>query len=67
MTRWSLCGRQKGEYLGLPGVEKQFRATGSDTFRLVGGKIMEHWVELDTLHLGRQIAAIVPLDDEREE
>jgi len=28
---------------------------------------MEHWVELDTLHLGRQIAAIVPLDDEREE
>jgi len=67
VTRWSLCGKQKGEYLGLPGVEKQFRATGSDTFRLVGGKIMEHWVELDTLHLGRQIAAIVPLDDEREE
>jgi predicted ester cyclase len=67
VTRWSLCGRQHGEYLGLPGVEKQFRATGSDTFRLVGGKIMEHWVELDTLHLGRQIAAIVPLDDEREE
>src|SRR6266852_4529370 len=31
------------------------------------GKIMEHWVELDTLHLGRQIAAIAPLDDEREE
>ncbi len=67
VTRWSLCGKQKGEYLGLPGVEKQFRATGSDTFRLVGGKIMEHWVELDTLHLGRQIAAIAPLDDEREE
>jgi predicted SnoaL-like aldol condensation-catalyzing enzyme len=36
----------------------------SDTFRLVGGKIMEHWVGLDTLHLGRQIAAIVPLDYE---
>src|SRR5260370_15439789 len=34
-TRWRLCGSQKGEYLGLPGVEKQFRATVSDTFRLV--------------------------------
>ncbi len=67
VTRWSLCGRQKGEYLGIPGIEKQFRATGSDTFRLAGGKIMEHWVELDTLHLGRQIAAIVPFDDEGEE
>jgi predicted ester cyclase len=64
VTRWSLCGKQQGEYLGLPGIEKQFRATGSDTFRLVGSKIMEHWVELDTLHLGRQIAAIIPLDYE---
>ncbi len=67
VTRWTLCGKQKGEYLGIPGVEQQFRATGSDTFRLVGGKIREHWVELDTLHLGRQIAAIVPFDDEGEE
>ncbi len=67
VTRWSLCGKQKGEYLGIPSVEQQFRATGSDTFRLVGGKIREHWVELDTLHLGRQIAAIVPFDYEGEE
>ena len=67
MTRWSLCGRQQGEYLGLPGVEQQFRATRSDTFRLVDGKIREHWVELDTLHLGRQIAAMIPVDDEGEE
>ncbi len=67
VTRWSLCGRQKGDYLGLPGIEQQFRATGSDTFPLVGGQIMEHWVELDTLHLGRQIAAIVPPAYEGEE
>ncbi len=67
VTRWGLCGKQQGEYLGIPSVEQQFRATGIDTFRLVGGKIREHWVELDTLHLGRQIAAIVPLDDEGEE
>ncbi len=67
VTRWTLCGKQQGEYLGIPGVEQQFRATGSDTFRLVGGKIREHRVELDTLHLGRQIAAIVPLDYEGEE
>ncbi len=67
VTRWTLCGKQQGEYLGIPGVEQQFRATGSDTFRLVGGKIREHRVELDTLHLGRQIAAIVPFDNEGEE
>lgn len=67
MTRWSLFGKQKGEYLDIPDVEKQFRATGSDTFRLVGGKVVGHWVELDTLHLGRQIAAIVPFDSEGEE
>ncbi|HKF35690.1 MAG TPA: ester cyclase [Ktedonobacteraceae bacterium] len=62
VTSFCLCGRQTGEYLGVPGVEKQFRATGSDTFHLVDGKIREHWVDLDTLHLGRQIAAMVPLD-----
>ena len=66
VTRWSLCGKQQGEYLGIPGVEQQFRATGIDTFRLIDGKIREHWVELDTLHLGRQIAAIVPFDYEGE-
>jgi predicted ester cyclase len=67
VTRWSVCGKQQGEYLGLPGIEKQFQATGSDTFRLVGGKIREYWVELDTLHLGRQIAAIIPFAYEGEE
>lgn len=67
VTRWSLCGKQQGAYLGLPGIEKQFQATGSDTFRLVDSKIIEHWVALDTLHLGRQLAAIVPLEYEGEE
>lgn len=67
VTLWSLCGKQQGAYLGLPGVEQQFRATGSDTFRLVDGKIVEHRVELDTLQLGRQIAAMVPLEYEGEE
>jgi predicted ester cyclase len=41
VTRWTLCGRRRGEYLGIPGVEQQFRATGRDTFRLVGEQIIE--------------------------
>ena len=64
VTRWSLSGRQQGEYLGLPGVEKQLQATGRDTFRVVGDQIVEYWVELDTLHLGRHLTDIVPGDEE---
>lgn len=67
MARWSLRGKKQSEYLGTPGVEQQFRATGSDTFRLVDGKIREYWVELDTLYLGRQLVAMVPPCDEGEE
>ena len=66
VTRWSLCGNQQGEYLGIPDVEQQFRATGTDTFRLVDGKIRERRVELDTLHLGRQLVAMVPFEYEGE-
>lgn len=64
VTRWSLCGKQQGEYLGLPGVETQLQATGRDTFRLAGGQIVEYRIELDTLRLERHLADVVPGDEE---
>jgi predicted ester cyclase len=63
VARWSLCGTEVGEDLGFPLVVQQVRASGRDTFRLHDGQIVEHWGELVTLHLGRQLQAIAPLEE----
>jgi steroid delta-isomerase-like uncharacterized protein/deazaflavin-dependent oxidoreductase (nitroreductase family) len=51
-------GTHQGTFRGLPPTGKHVTFTGSDIFRLVGGKIAEQWADLDALGLMQQLGGI---------
>lgn len=48
----------KGELQGIPATGKTVTVAGTDAFRIVGGKIVEHWVFDDVMGLMQQLGAI---------
>jgi len=52
MTRYSICGTHKGEFLGMSPTNERLKVSGIDIFRLDNGKVVEHW---DAAH---QVSAI---------
>jgi len=56
VTRWTLRGTHRGEFMGLPPTGKQVTWSGINITRLVAGKAVEDWVEQDTLGLMQQLA-----------
>jgi len=59
VIRWTWRGRHKGEYMGIAPTDKQVTITGIDILRIVGGKIVEHWSEMDNLGFMQQLGAKV--------
>jgi steroid delta-isomerase-like uncharacterized protein len=57
-VRRSYEGTHRGELLGIPPTGKQVRIGGISIFRLAGGKIAEHWEQLDRLALMQQLGVI---------
>ena len=58
---WS--GTQKGEFMGIPPTGKQVTVTAITLERVVGGKIVEHWIEFDALGMMQQLG-VVPMPGE---
>lgn len=48
----------KEPFRGLPQTSKKVSFTGIDIFRLVEGKVMEHWDEVDRLGFLRQLGLV---------
>jgi predicted ester cyclase len=48
----------KGEFQGIPATGKQASITGTDIYRIAGGKIVEQWVEGDLLGLMQQLGIL---------
>ena len=55
VTRWTVQGTQQGEYVGIAPTGKQVKITGMDIFRIVDGKIVEVWAEVDMLGTMQQL------------
>jgi predicted SnoaL-like aldol condensation-catalyzing enzyme len=47
--------KHKGEFQGLPATGKEATLSGTDIYRIVGGKIVEQWVEGNQLDLIQQL------------
>ena len=50
--------RGKGEMLGMPPSGKRATWSGTSIFRLAGGKIVELWVESDSMSMMQQLGVI---------
>ena len=57
-TRWTATGTHKGELLGIAATGKESTVTGISIEKIKDGKIVESWVNWDTLGLMRQLGVI---------
>ena len=60
VTRKTFHATHKGEFFGIAPTDKEVRFDAIDIMRIDGGKIVEHWGEVDLLSLMQQLGAIPP-------
>jgi steroid delta-isomerase-like uncharacterized protein len=61
-VRWTWGGTHSGgEYMGVAPTGKQVTITGISIIRIVGGKIVEEWGEIDNLGLLQQLGVVPPM------
>jgi steroid delta-isomerase-like uncharacterized protein len=58
VTRWSAHGTHAGEFQGIPPTGKQITMAGIDIDRVVDGRVVECWPQVDELGLMQQLGAI---------
>ena len=58
VTHWTAHGTHKGEFNGIPPTGKQVRVSAIDIDRVVNGKVVECWTNMDELGLLQQLGAI---------
>jgi steroid delta-isomerase-like uncharacterized protein len=58
VSRVTLRGTQHETFMGIPATGKHVTITGIDIARVVDGKVVEHWAEMDTLGLIKQLGAL---------
>ncbi len=57
ITRWTGQGTHRGPLRGLPATGRPARVTGISIHRIAGGRIVETWLNWDTLGLMEQLGA----------
>jgi steroid delta-isomerase-like uncharacterized protein len=55
VTRWTARGTHGGEFQGIPATGRTVRVTGTDIDRIVDGKTVDCWVNMDQLGLMQQL------------
>ena len=58
VLRATFHGVHQGDFMGVPPSGKQVSAAGIIIYRIDGGKIVEHWMNFDTLGLLQQLGAV---------
>ncbi len=58
VARWGLQGTHKAEFMRIPATGRQVEVTGTVTYRLAGGKVVEYWGNFDTLGLMQQLGVL---------
>jgi len=58
VIRMTWSGTHKGEFMGIPATGKSISIGVIDIIRIAGGKLVEHWGQMDSMGLMQQIGAI---------
>jgi steroid delta-isomerase-like uncharacterized protein len=65
LTRWTLTGTHRGEFMGIPATGRTISVSGMSLDRIEDGLVVEGFDGWDALGLRRQLGAIP--DDPRDE
>jgi steroid delta-isomerase-like uncharacterized protein len=57
VTRWTFQGTQTGEVMGIPPTGKRVSVTGVAIDRIVDGKMVEAWLEMDVHRMLQDLGA----------
>ncbi len=60
VSRVTLSGTHKGEFVGIPPTGKTVTFGAIDIIRVAGGKLVEHWGVTDNLGLLQQLGVVPP-------
>jgi len=58
VARLTVRGTQQGAFMSIPPTGKKVASTAIDINRIVDGKSVEHWLEMDTQGLLQQLGAV---------
>jgi steroid delta-isomerase-like uncharacterized protein len=58
VERWSCTGTQEGEFMGLPPTSRRVEIHGMDISRLAGGRLVEHWTQVDMMSTLQQLGVM---------
>ena len=58
VLRLTARGTMKGAFAGMPATGKQATWSETHTARVVGGKLVEHWADIDRLGMLQQLGVI---------
>jgi predicted ester cyclase len=58
VTRFTMTGTHKGEYMGIPPTNKKVTVWAISIDRVAGGKFVESWARMDTLGMMHQLGLI---------
>ena len=64
-VRSTLYGTHRGTWMGIPATGQQIEQRGYDQFRIVDGRMVEHWGEYDWIGFYQQLGAL-PEDVKRK-
>ncbi len=58
LVRLRFRGRHTGDLMGLPASGRSIDIAVMDLFRIVDGRLVEHWALLDNLGMLKQVGAL---------
>lgn len=58
VVRWTNAGTHVGEFAGIPATGQTFTIGGIDIYRVAGGRLCEHWHQLDQLSMLGQLGLL---------
>lgn len=62
VKRWTVRCTHQGEFMGVPPTGKAITFSGTDTYRIAGGKLAENWSTGDWLSMLQQLDIVPPLE-----